>query len=158
MTDNEIQLATSVHDDVTSWFFEDYLPTWVGVAAGTIARGPEFILDYWAAPLHLSTEQGGQWFRDASAVVQFLEEIKSGFGRKGMAIPTCRTTRSAYITTTARLSRSSGHAVAPMAPRSSGWQRISKSAVANGLANRWDSNIVDDCRHAQRGLARKHDN
>jgi hypothetical protein len=85
MSDNEIQLVTSVHEDVTSWFFEDYLPTWVGVAAGTIARGPEFILDYWAAPLHLSTEQGGQWFRDASAVVQFLEEMQSRIQTEGYA-------------------------------------------------------------------------
>ena len=74
MSDNEIQLVTSVHDEVTSWLFDDYLPTWVGVADGTITRGPEFILDYWAAPLHFSTDQGGQWFHDASAVVQFLEE------------------------------------------------------------------------------------
>ncbi len=44
MTDNEIQLATSVHDDVKSWFFDDYLPTWAGVAAGTIARGPEYLM------------------------------------------------------------------------------------------------------------------
>src|ERR1700737_4054390 len=77
MTDNKIQLAASVHDDVTSWFFDDYLPTWVGVAAGTITRGPEFILDYWAAPLHFSSEHGGQWFHDAAAVVRFLGEMQS---------------------------------------------------------------------------------
>jgi hypothetical protein len=85
MIDNEIQLATSVYHDVMSWFFDDYLPTWVGVAAGTIARGPEFILDYWAAPLHLSTEQGGQWFHDASTVVQFLEEMQSRLQTQGYA-------------------------------------------------------------------------
>jgi NTF2-like protein (DUF6841) len=85
MIDNEIQLAKSVHDDVKSWFFDDYLPTWVGVAAGTIARGPEFILDYWAAPLHFSSEQGGQWFHDASAVVQFLEETQSRLRAEGYA-------------------------------------------------------------------------
>jgi hypothetical protein len=77
VSNNEIQLAKSVHDDVTSWFFDDYLPTWVGVAAGTITRGPEFILDYWAAPLHFSSEHGGQWFHDAAAVVRFLGEMQS---------------------------------------------------------------------------------
>jgi hypothetical protein len=85
MSGNKIQLAASVSDEVTSWFFDDYLPTWVGVAAGTIARGPEFILDYWAAPLHLSTEQGGQWFQDAPAVVQFLEETQSRLQAEGYA-------------------------------------------------------------------------
>jgi hypothetical protein len=86
MSDNPIQLvATSVHDDVTNWFFDDYLPTWVGIAAETISRGPEFILDYWAAPLHFSTEQGGQWFHDASAVVQFLGELQSRLRAEGYA-------------------------------------------------------------------------
>lgn len=85
MTDNRIQLTAPMYDDVTSWFFDDYLPTWVGVAAGTIVRGAEFILDYWAAPLHLSTEQGGQWLHDAPAVVQFLEETQSRLQTEGYA-------------------------------------------------------------------------
>jgi hypothetical protein len=85
MNDNKLQLATSVHDDVTRWFFDDYLPTWIGVAAGTIARGPEFILDYWAAPLYFSTEHGGQWFHDASAVVQFMDELQSRLRADGYA-------------------------------------------------------------------------
>jgi uncharacterized NTF2-like protein DUF6841 len=85
MNDNQIHLTTSVNDDVTSWFFDDYLPTWVGVAAGTIARGPEFILDYWAAPLHFSTDEGGQWLHDAPAVVQFLEETQSRLRADGYA-------------------------------------------------------------------------
>jgi len=83
MSDNEIQLVTSVHDELTSLLFDDYLPTWVGVADGTITRGPEFILDYWAAPLHFSTDQGGQWFHDASAVVQFLEGIQTRLQAQG---------------------------------------------------------------------------
>jgi hypothetical protein len=83
MKDNETQLATSVREDVTSWLFDDYLPTWVGVAAGTIARGPEFILDYWGTPLHFSTDQGGQWFLDGSAVVRFLEDIQSRLQAQG---------------------------------------------------------------------------
>src|ERR1700730_14040711 len=83
MTDNQIQLAGSVHEEARSWLFDDYLPTWVGVAAGTIARGPEFILDYWAAPLHYSTEQGGQWFHDGPAVVQFLEDMQSRLSAQG---------------------------------------------------------------------------
>jgi hypothetical protein len=65
-----------VHDEVTGWLFDDYLPAWVGVAAGTIARGPEFILDYWGVPLHYNTERGGQWLRDPSAVVRLLEKTQ----------------------------------------------------------------------------------
>ena len=48
----------------THWFFDDYLATWIGVGAGTIKRGPEFILDYWSAPLHWSDDTrsiGGFW-------------------------------------------------------------------------------------------------
>jgi hypothetical protein len=85
MSKKEIQLATSVHDEVTSWFFGDYLRTWVGVAAGTIERGPEFILDYWGAPLHYSTDQGGQWLPDASAVVALLEQTQSRLRAQGYA-------------------------------------------------------------------------
>jgi hypothetical protein len=86
MIDNEIQLATPVADEVSRWFFDDYLPTWVGVAAGTIARGSEFILDYWSAPLHYSAEQGGVWFLDGPAVVRFLEEIQTGLRAQGYAL------------------------------------------------------------------------
>jgi hypothetical protein len=85
VSNKDIQLPSSVQDEVTSWFFDDYLPTWVGVAAGTIARGPEFILDYWGAPLHYSTDQGGQWLPDASAVVQFLEQTQSRLRAQGYA-------------------------------------------------------------------------
>ena len=130
MSDNEFQLATSVYDEVTSWLFDDYLPTWVGVAAGTIARGPEFILDYWAAPLHFSTDQGGQWFHDASAVVQFLEGIQSRLQAQGYGytdVPDYKV--SVY--------NKAGAAIdviwsrrRPMEPRSSEWQCISNSAAA----------------------------
>jgi hypothetical protein len=77
MTNNDIQSTTSVHDEVAGWFFNDYLPTWVGVGAGTIARGPEFILDYWSAPLHFSSEQGSHCFVDGPAVIQFLEDMQT---------------------------------------------------------------------------------
>ena len=59
MTDNATELESSIRDEVTQWFFDDYLTTWIGVGAGTIARGPEFILDYWGVPLYWG-EDGGQ--------------------------------------------------------------------------------------------------
>jgi hypothetical protein len=85
MSNKEIQLPTSVHDEVTSWFFDDYLPTWVGVAARTIARRPEFILDYWAAPLHYNADEGKQWLHDAPAVVEFLKQTQSRLRAQGYA-------------------------------------------------------------------------
>jgi len=69
--------GSSVHDEVAHWFLDDYLPTWVGVGARTIARGPEFILDYWAAPLHWSDDQSSRWIMDAPAVVAFLQQLQN---------------------------------------------------------------------------------
>ena len=68
-------LPTSIRDEVAHWFFGDYLPTWIGVGAGTIARGPEFILDYWGAPLHWADDLGSRWFLDAPAVVALLRQL-----------------------------------------------------------------------------------
>lgn len=58
---------------MTRWFFDDYLPLWVGVGSGTIAQGPEFILDYWGVPLHHCTPDGSVWLLDAAAVVGLLQ-------------------------------------------------------------------------------------
>jgi hypothetical protein len=85
MNTNDIQSQPSVHDTVARWFFEDYLRTWIGVGAGTIARGPEFILDYWGTPLYFSSEQGGEWLLDAPAVVRFLEQLQARLRQDGYA-------------------------------------------------------------------------
>src|SRR5215469_14203598 len=61
MSDNETQTITA---EVTEWFFEDYLPTWVGIGKGAIDKGPEFILDYWGVPLFDYHPDGGQWALD----------------------------------------------------------------------------------------------
>src|ERR1700756_1321840 len=69
--------GSPVRDQVGHRVFDDYLPTWVGVGAGTIARGPEFILDYWAAPLHWSDGQGARWVPDEAAVVELLQQLQT---------------------------------------------------------------------------------
>ncbi len=69
--------GSSVRDEISRWFFDDYLPTWVAVGAGAIARGPEFILDYWGAPLHWADDQGTRRFPDAPAVVELLRQLQA---------------------------------------------------------------------------------
>ncbi len=83
MTDNVTQLHSSVRDEVTHWFFEDYLRTWIGVGAGAIERGPEFILDYWGVPLYWSDDEGSQWFPDAQAVVAQLDALQTRLRAEG---------------------------------------------------------------------------
>ncbi len=85
MTDNATQLHSSIRDEVTHWFFDDYLRTWIGVGAGTIARGPEFILDYWGVPLYWSDDQGSRWLPDARAVVAQLDALQTRLRAEGYA-------------------------------------------------------------------------
>jgi glyoxylase-like metal-dependent hydrolase (beta-lactamase superfamily II) len=67
----------TIEQEVTDWFFADYLATWIGVGAGTIARGPEFILDYWSAPLNWSDDHGSRWLLDRQAVVTELDALQT---------------------------------------------------------------------------------
>lgn len=76
---------SSVRDEVTHWFFDDYLTTWIGVGAGTIQRGPEFILDYWSAPLNWSDDQGSRWILDPADVVAVLQQLHSRLRDAGYA-------------------------------------------------------------------------
>jgi len=75
----------TVRDELTHWFFDDYLATWIGVGAGTIARGPEFILDYWGVPLYWSDDEGAQWLLDAPAVVAQLDALQTRLRADGYA-------------------------------------------------------------------------
>ena len=75
----------SVLDEVADWFFDDYLATWIGVGAGTIARGPDFILDYWSAPLHWSDDQGSRWLLEPADVVAVLEQLQTRLRAEGYA-------------------------------------------------------------------------
>ncbi|MCW2562985.1 MAG: Zn-dependent hydrolase, glyoxylase [Mycobacterium sp.] len=77
--------ASSVSDEVSRWFFDDYLSIWISVGAGTIKRGPDFILDYWDTPLHWSDGAGTQWFLDAPAVVELLRDLQRRLNGDGYA-------------------------------------------------------------------------
>jgi glyoxylase-like metal-dependent hydrolase (beta-lactamase superfamily II) len=76
---------SSVRDEVAHWFFDDYLTTWIGVGAGTIQRGPEFILDYWSAPLNWSDDQGSRWILDPADVVAVLQQLHIRLQNEGYA-------------------------------------------------------------------------
>jgi glyoxylase-like metal-dependent hydrolase (beta-lactamase superfamily II) len=77
--------ASSVRDEVAHWFFDDYLTTWIGVGAGTVKRGPEFILDYWSAPLSWSDDHGSRWIQEPSDVVAVLQQLHNRLRDKGYA-------------------------------------------------------------------------
>ncbi len=61
--------------EVTAWFFDDYLPTWVAIGNGTIDRGPDFILNYWGSPLYHSNPDGVHWALDGEAVIKMLDAL-----------------------------------------------------------------------------------
>lgn len=64
---------TQTRAEVTAWFFEDYLPRWVSASSGATDESPEFILDYWGVPMHVSLPDKSTWFLDAKGVLSFLE-------------------------------------------------------------------------------------
>src|SRR5439155_3057577 len=70
MSDDRIAATRA---EVTSWFFEDYLPRWVAVASGTSSEGPEFIHEYWGTPMHVTGLEQSFWCLDDASVAGFLE-------------------------------------------------------------------------------------
>jgi len=82
MADNETEPVTA---EVTEWFFEDYLPTWVGVGSRAIDTGPGFILDYWGVPLYYYDPDGGQWALDGDSVTGLLNTTHARLQANGYA-------------------------------------------------------------------------
>ncbi len=82
MSDNETEALTA---EVTEWFFDDYLPTWIGVGSGAIDSGPEFILDFWGVPLYDYHPNGGQWALDGEGVTGFLNKTHTRLKADGYA-------------------------------------------------------------------------
>ena len=69
--------------DVTRWFFDDYLSRWQSVANGTSPEGPEFILDYWGCPLHMSSPRMNRWFTEPQQVTGLLAGIHARLRERG---------------------------------------------------------------------------
>ena len=100
--------------EVTAWFFEDYLPRWVAAGAGTSAEGPEFILNYWSTPMHVTGLDQSFWCLDDASLLGLLELNYAPCASRGTAAPWCRTAGSSSTARSGRRSRSSCRAGAPM--------------------------------------------
>lgn len=80
MSDSESETATA---EVTEWFFNDYLPTWVGVGNRTIDKGADFILDYWGVPLYDYHPHGGSWMLDGDGATGLLDTMHTSLKANG---------------------------------------------------------------------------
>jgi hypothetical protein len=79
---NETETVTA---EVTQWFFDDYLPTWVSVGNEADDKGPDFILNYWGVPLYKYHPDGGQWALDAETVTELLNSTHTRLRANGYA-------------------------------------------------------------------------
>lgn len=59
--------------DVIAWFFDEYLPRWVAAVSGQSGEGPEFILDYWGTPMHVTGLGQSFWCLTDENILTFLE-------------------------------------------------------------------------------------
>jgi glyoxylase-like metal-dependent hydrolase (beta-lactamase superfamily II) len=75
----------TVEEEVTHWFFDDYLTAFVGVGSGAIARKPDYILDYWGVPVHWSDTDTTRWMMDAPAVEAQLAALQTRLGAQNYA-------------------------------------------------------------------------
>jgi hypothetical protein len=63
--------------EVTRWFFDDYLSRYISVVSGTRQEGPEFILDYWGCPLHVSSPRMNRWLSEPRDITGMLAETQA---------------------------------------------------------------------------------
>ena len=63
----------STRTEVSAWFFQDYLPRWVAAGSKTSGEGPEFILQYWDTPMHVTGLDQAFWCLDEATVLGFLD-------------------------------------------------------------------------------------
>ena len=63
--------------EVTRWFFDDYLNRYISVVSGTCEEGPEFILDYWACPVHVSSPRTNRRLSEPRDAAGMLAETQA---------------------------------------------------------------------------------
>ena len=69
--------------EVTRWFFGDYLNRYISVVSGTCQEGPEFILDFWGCPVHVSSPRMNRWLSEPRDVVGMLAGTQARLRRAG---------------------------------------------------------------------------
>lgn len=64
----------ATREEIRHWFFDVYFDHWMDVGAGRRDEGPEFILEYWGAPMFLTSNMPDTavWL-DADGIVNFLD-------------------------------------------------------------------------------------
>lgn len=68
-----LEALATTRDEVSAWFFQDYLPRWVAAGSETSGEGPEFILQYWDTPMHVTGLDQAFWCLDEAGVLAFLD-------------------------------------------------------------------------------------
>jgi hypothetical protein len=69
--------------EVTRWFFDDYVSRYISVVSGTRQDGPEFILDYWGCPVHVSSPRSNRWLSEPRDVAGMFAETQARLRRAG---------------------------------------------------------------------------
>jgi len=75
------------------WFFDDYLALRDRRRAGTIAREPDFILDYWGVPTALSDCLGTALVPGKRPLAALREELQKPIARRWLRLPRCVPTK-----------------------------------------------------------------
>ena len=114
--------AGDVLGEVTHWFFDDYLSRYISVVGGTRQEGPEFILDYWGCPVHVSSPRMNQWLREPPDVVGMLAETQARLRAAGY-------THTAVLDSRMTVFHSGGAAIEVIWSRRAGQTEIERLAV-----------------------------
>ena len=76
-------LLAATRNEVTAWFFEDYVRRWVAAGSGASGEGPEFILNYWGVPMSVTAVGEAFWLLSDEDVLGFLERNQAPLRAEG---------------------------------------------------------------------------
>jgi len=108
--------------EVSRWFFDDYLSRWMSVVNGTRQEGPEFILDYWGCPLHVSSPRMNRWLTEPQEVTGLLAGTQARVREAGY-------TRTAVLDSRVTVFHPAGAAIEVIWSRRAGETEIERLAV-----------------------------
>ncbi len=108
--------------ELTHWFFDDYLSRYISVVGGTRPDGPEFILDYWGCPLHVSSPRMNRWLSEPRDIVGMLAETQA-------RLRDARYTHTAVLDSRVTVFHPGGAAIEVIWSRRAGQTEIERLAV-----------------------------